>query len=231
MKELTVIIPVYNESDIIQTVIKEWMHVLNELKIDYIIVAYNDGSTDNSLSKLKQLGDDNSKLKIIDKSNSGHGPTILKGYRDSESEWIFQIDSDNEIKADNFPKFWLERFDNDFIIGNRENRESPLARKLISFFSKITINIFYGTGINDMNCPYRLYKKDVFEKYFKLMPGDTFAPNVILSGIALKTKMKVKIIDVSYNFRETGEVSIKKFKLIKAAIKSWWQTVHYRYTL
>ncbi len=231
MKELSVIIPVYNESDIIQTVIRDWMNALNELKIDYIIMAYNDGSTDNSLNKLKDMKYDQGQLEVIDKTNSGHGPTILKGYRDSKSEWIFQIDSDNEIKADTFHKFWEERFDYDFIIGHRANRESPFARKIVSLFSKMTVNIFYGSGINDINCPYRLYRKDSFDKYFNLIPDYTFAPNVILSGVALKSKMRIKIIDVEYSFRETGEVSIKKLKLLKAAIKSWWQTVTFRFIL
>ena len=134
MKDLSIIIPVYNEADIIQTVIKDWMDVLEKLSIEYEIIAYNDGSTDDSLNKLKQFSDNNSCLRVIDKSNTGHGPTILRGYKESNSRWIFQIDSDNEIKANNFHKFWLDRLNYDFIIGHRENRESPFTRKLVSFF-------------------------------------------------------------------------------------------------
>ena len=50
--ELSVVIPVYNEEDIISMVIDNWIEKLNQLNINYEIHLYNDGSTDNSLERV-----------------------------------------------------------------------------------------------------------------------------------------------------------------------------------
>ena len=57
------------------------------------------------------------------------------------------------------------------------------------------------------------------------IPNDTFAPNVILSGMASFMNLNIKEVDVKFYPRETGEVSIKKLKLLKVAIISWFQTI------
>ena len=231
MKELAVITPVYNEDEVIVKVLEEWLEEFRKLKIDFELYVYNDGSKDNTLKKINEVAKDNDEIKIIDKPNSGHGSTILEGYRNSTSEWIFQTDSDNEINPDQFDKLWTHRSENDFIVGTRTDRESPISRKIVSFVSKWTVQLFYSKGISDVNCPYRLYKNEKFAKSFNKIPPDTFAPNVILSGIACHHHMKIIEVPVEFSPRSTGEVSIQKWKLLKVAVKSWWQTINYRLTI
>lgn len=231
MKKLTVVMPVYNEDEVIAGVLEEWCTELRQLGINYELHVYNDGSTDDTLRKINEVAKDNDEIKLIDKPNSGHGPTIIEGYRNSTSEWIFQTDSDNEINPDQFEKLWEKRSENDFIIGIRTNRESPISRKIVSFVSKWTVRILYGSGVSDVNCPCRLYKNEKFTDSFNKIPPDTFAPNVILSGIACHHRFKIVEVPVEFLPRTTGEVSIQKWKLLKVAVKSWWQTINYRLTI
>lgn len=229
--ELAVIIPVYNEEGCIKEVIIEWQSVLDKLKIDYRIVAYDDGSKDKSLEILRYLEQNIPQLDVITDSNKGHGPTILKGYRDHlHARWLFQVDSDGELKPQNFPLFWNERVDQDFIIGKR-NRESNTLRKVITFFTYATIRATYGKGVYDINCPYRLMKRESFQDVLTRIPQTTFAPNVILSGYACWKKMNIKQIDISHQFRKTGEVSLRSFKVILVAFLSFRQTLQFRLKL
>ena len=76
-----------------------------------------------------------------------------------------------------------------------------------------------------MNCPYRLYKNKKFTEYFMKIPHYTFAPNVILSGIACKDEISISEVSVKFSPRSTGEVSIQTWKLLEVAAKSWWQCV------
>ena len=60
-----------------------------------------------------ELEKTNEEIEVIDKSNSGHGSTILQGYQQSKGDWIFQTDSDNEIRPDQFKKVcshWFRSF-------------------------------------------------------------------------------------------------------------------------
>ncbi len=230
MKELTVVMPVYNEEEVISVVLNDWIKELRRLGIDFELCIYNDGSTDETLKSINEIEKKNNELKVIDKPNSGHGPTVLLGYQEAKGKWIFQTDSDNEIKPDQFQKVWEQRDDSDLIVGFRVDRESPTVRKIVSFISKWSIRLLYGKGVRDVNCPYRLLRNKKFEKTFSKIPSDTFAPNVILSGISCYKKMKIIEVPVSFSPRSTGEVSavLQKWKLLKVAILCWWQTISFR---
>jgi dolichol-phosphate mannosyltransferase len=228
--DLTVIIPVYNEEEIIQEVVLSWLTLLRSLEIHFVIKAYSDGSKDNTLVKLIELSKTNSELQVFDKPNSGHGPTILGGYRDSSSTWIFQVDSDNEMEAVHFRRVWEIRDDYDLVLGKRVQRVSPLSRRMITLTARLTNRILYGPGTTDVNSPYRLYRREPFIDAFEKVPPDTFAPNVLLSGYATIKNLRIAEVPVPTKLRETGEVSIQKFKLLKVALKSLQQTIRFRFS-
>ncbi len=230
--DLTVVMPVYNEAEAIGPVLKKWTSMLDTLKIRYRICAYNDGSKDATGEILTTFSDEsNGRIIGITKPNSGHGPTILQGYREAvaNSEWVFQIDSDDEMGPVAFPKLWEQRENYDFLVGQRDGRKQPLPRKIISFVSRLFVRLFYGKGIWDVNTPYRLMRASAFKDFYHSIPADTFAPNVILSGLAARHKLRMLELPVPQHDRTTGEVSIKKWKLLKAAAKSFWQTISFAF--
>lgn len=230
MTNLKIIIPVYNEEGAITEVISDWTSTLEKLKIDFLIYVFNDGSKDNTLEILQDLSKNNDKLIVIDKPNSGHGPTILKGYKENlDAEWLFQIDSDNELRANEFEKFWKLRYDFDFLIGTRIHRDSPLPRIITTGISKLVVGFFYGNKVRDVNAPFRLMRTSKFHDDILKIPDNTFAPNLIISGIANIRKLRIKQLNVTHHHRETGEVSIKKWKLFKAAFTSLLQTIAFRF--
>ena len=230
MKDLAVVIPVYNEEEAIGSVLDKWVAALDKLGMDYTINPYNDGSKDGSWQviqeKQKQYP---GKIVGHDKANSGHGPTILRGYRDAAAagyEWIFQIDSDDEMGPEGFAGLWENRDRYDFLAGTRDGRRQALPRKIISAVSRVSVRLFYGHGgIWDVNTPYRLMRAEAFQDVFRAIPSDTFAPNVIISGMAAKLKLRCFEEKVPQHDRTTGEVSIKKWKLLKAAVRSFIQAI------
>ncbi|MBF0289802.1 MAG: glycosyltransferase family 2 protein [SAR324 cluster bacterium] len=226
---LAVIIPVYNEEGSIAKVIEEWTKELLALKIHFQIHVYNDGSKDKTLEILNQLNASNPHLVVHDKPNSGHGSTILLGYREnSDATWVFQVDSDDEMGPESFRALWVHRDQYRFMIGRRYGREQPISRKFVSFVSRILVFLLYGRSIYDVNCPYRLMKSDVFKSCFSSIPSNTFAPNVLIAGYAAHHKMKIVELDVPFRSRQTGAVSIYKLKLLKVASLSFLQTILYR---
>lgn len=232
MEKLAVVMPVYNEEGAIGDVINKWVEELDKLQIDYNIIAYNDGSKDNTAEFLEEISKNQPKLIVVNKANSGHGPTILKAYKDNAGkyDWIFQIDSDDEMGPEGFPMLWEKRNDYDFLVGIRDGRLQQLPRKIISLVSRMCVKIFYGlNGVWDVNSPYRLMKSEKFAGLFNKIPEDTFAPNVIISGFVARKKLKFYETPVPCGIRQTGEVSIKKWKLLKAAAKSFLQTIKFSF--
>jgi glycosyltransferase involved in cell wall biosynthesis len=230
MYDLEVVMPVYNESECIDDVIHDWVNELDLLGIQYRLLTLNDGSKDSTAENLAKH-ENNPKIKVINKENSGHGPTILQGYRMAvrEAKWIFQVDSDNEMEAKHFKKVWSARESCDAVIGVRDKRQQPLPRKIISFISRRIVSLFYGPGIQDVNCPFRLMKSEILKPMLQHIPQDTFAPNVAISGLFVLFKKRIRNVPVPHSDRQTGEVSIKKWKLLKVAIRSLMQTIMIRF--
>lgn len=230
---LAVVMPVYNEEACIAGVIEKWNSKLSVLKTDFYIHAYNDGSRDHTSEVLhsvaERLGE---RIIIHDKANGGHGQTILTGYLENCDccDWIFQIDSDDEMGPEKFDELWKKRESYDFLVGIRDGRRQPLPRKLISLVSRISVRCFFGKSIWDVNTPYRLMRCSAFAAIFKMIPLTTFAPNVIISGMMGRRKLRYFEIPVPQKDRQTGEVSIKKLKLLKAAARSFAQTILFALT-
>ena len=67
--KLAIIIPVFNEEDIIEKVINDWLFIAK--KFDGFIIVINDGSSDNSLKILKRINKKSNRLIIINKKNIG----------------------------------------------------------------------------------------------------------------------------------------------------------------
>ena len=228
---LCVVMPVYNEREAIGGVLVKWSEELDRLGVDYVIRPYNDGSKDDSLAVMKQVAASLPRVEVRDKPNGGHGPTILQGYREAAADgfdWVFQIDSDDEMGPESFAQLWLRRNDYDFLVGRRDGRKQALPRRIVSFVSRLVVRLFYEKGhVWDVNAPYRLMRVVALREVFTRIPEKTFAPNVILTGEVARLKLTAIEISVPQRDRTTGEVSIKKLKLLKAAARSLFQTVKF----
>ena len=226
---LIIVIPVYNEEGAIEAVLRDWHAVLSSLEITFVIKCYNDGSTDNTWDILTRTSETLDCIEVYNKINAGHGPTILLGYRTSlDSTWVFQVDSDNEVPAGYFQSIWNSREYYDLIIGKRIKKQVPLARKVISFVSRKSVAIVYGSRIHDVNSPFRLMRVSMLDSLIRNIPATTFAPNLLITGLAAHKGYRCLEIPVEYSVRQTGQVSIRKFKLFKVAAKAFIETIGFR---
>ena len=230
--QLVVIMPAYNEEASIIHVVEKWTNELCKLDINFQIHVYNDGSQDNTLQILNNLADKNKQLIVHNKANSGHGPTLMQAYREHNNvPWLFQIDSDDEIEPDYLQEFWENREKYDFLIGKRKFITKPFIRRLTSFIASLTISIFYGNKVQDVNAPYRLMRNECFRYIYKALPNRIFSPNLAISGLVSIMNLRVKTINVQCKGRTTGKSSLYSFKLISAMLKSFIETIWLRFNI
>lgn len=223
--DLIVVVPVYNEQDCVAVTLNAWSSALKELSIRYQIHVYNDGSSDQTKQALQPF-EGRADFRVFHQVNAGHGPTILRGYRAAvaHSQWVFQVDSDGEIAAREFAALWQQRGNQDLVIGYRQNRNSELDRQIITGIARIAVRALFGAGARDVNCPFRLMRSSVFEELFWKIPDSCFAPNVVLSGLSIRKRLRIQQLPVAFAPRQTGQVSIAGLGLWKAAFRSFRQT-------
>lgn len=223
--DLVVVIPVYNESGCIEEVIKSWGGFIQQYLRQSVfkIIVVNDGSKDNTPQILDRLASQLPYLQVIHQVNGGHGNAVLNGYKaasELRSDWVFQVDSDNQFLPDDFPKLWECRTKSKFILGYRARRYDDANRLVITRIVRLINLTLFGVYIVDSNIPYRLIKGDYLPKLLNELPNYPFAPNIFLAVLAKKDGNDLMSIPVTHKERETGQVSIIKWKLLKVCMRT-----------
>ena len=216
LKDVAVVIPVFNEEKLIGECINEWLNVLDSVNLNYEILIIDDGSSDATISIVERYGD-NQNIQIIIKQNEGHGPTILAGYKRAVgiAEWVFQADSDNEISPNQFSALWSRRQGQDAVIAWRQGRDQTTVRRLVTFFARVTTKVLFRCHLRDVNIPFRLIRSETLTILLEKIPSDTFAPNIALSGALSLMNYQVEECPVIFNERIVGESSLSNLGAVR----------------
>ena len=160
--KISVIIPVYNVEKYLAECLDS---IVNQTLREIEIICVNDGSTDNSLSILKDYASKDGRIRIIDKENEGQGYARKLGLDIATGEYVLFCDSDDKyFSNDVFEKLYFEMNKNKsdlmifrFIRGN--NKESF---KLESDKPIKTSRIIFALSFAPW---FKIYKKSFLDRY------------------------------------------------------------------
>lgn len=223
MDKLFIVIPAYNEEETIEDIVRKWYPNVLLGEEGSRMVVIDDGSKDATREKLEKLKGEFPLLDVRHKQNSGHGPSILAGYKYAISEgadFIFQTDSDGQTEPGEFPEFWENRWKYEMIIGYRKDRGDGFGRILVTRVLRALICLTFHVYVQDANTPFRLMKASVLEKEIKYIPKDYFLTNVLISVIFTKRKYRVRYLPITFRPRQGGTNSIDLRKITGIGLSS-----------
>lgn len=136
---LSVVVPVYNEMEVLQEFHRRLSSVLNALPLDHEVVYVNDGSTDTTLSLLEEIKRGDSTVGIVDLSrNFGKEIALTAGLDHCRGDAAVVIDADLQDPPEVIPELisgWREGYD--VVYAKRISRDGE------TFLKKTTARIFY----------------------------------------------------------------------------------------
>jgi glycosyltransferase involved in cell wall biosynthesis len=216
--ELVIVMPVYNEEESISKVIFEWQEELSRWTNRFHLLVINDGSTDNTRQLLQNLAKtSNTRIKIINQENAGHGQTCLRGYAwaiEQNVPYVLQIDSDGQCDPQFFGSFWAARNNYHVIYGRRTKRDDGFFRVLASWIMKLSLFLFSGVWCADPNVPYRFMHTRILPPFLTRVPSDFNLANVALAVLLRKTPgIRHGYVKIRFRQRYGGvpSVSFTKF--------------------
>lgn len=218
--QLLIVMPVYNEEESLGRVIEEWSPILE--KCDGHLLLINDGSKDRTAEVMKRKAQQFARIKIIDRANKGHGPTIHEGYRfavEHHYPWVFQTDSDGQTRPNEFFQLWEAREGADFLFGRRGHRGDGKGREIISFILRTLIKLIFGVWLRDANVPFRLMKTEKLAPLLKRVPEDFFLTNSLLS-VMIGKRYPIRWFDITFEVRKGGIPSIRWGRFVTIGIKA-----------
>lgn len=215
--ELSIIVPVYNEEEVVELFLSEIMKTLNIVDKTYEIIFINDGSKDNTMEKLINLKKTYSKIRIINLSrNFGKESALTAGLDAARGNAIIPIDVDLQDPPEliiDFVKKWEEGYD--VVLAKRADRTLDTVSK------RVTANIFYTfhNKIADVKIPnnvgdYRLFTRKVLTAIQKLPENQRF-----MKGIFAWVGFKTAMIEYKRDERKAGKTSFNGWKLWNFALE------------
>ncbi|MBM3209130.1 glycosyltransferase family 2 protein [Candidatus Shapirobacteria bacterium] len=197
--KLSIIIPVYNEEKTVAEIIKKVF--ASPIKLEKEVIVVNDGSTDDSLAKIKRFKRKNLKV-ISHKKNQGKGMAIRTGLKKVTGQIVLIQDADLELNPRDYPALlgpiltgkakvvygtrWAKR-------GNRR----PGVFYLGNLFLTGLTNFLYKTDLSDMYCGYKVFKTEVLKNISLACRRFEFCPEVT----AKLTQKDIKIVEVPIRYQ------------------------------
>ncbi len=163
-RDISVVIPIFNEEKNIKLLYPELKQVLDSLKKNYEIIFIDDGSTDKTYHLLHQICKRDKEVKVvIFRRNFGQTAAISAGFDYAKGEIIVTLDADLQNDPKDIPQLINKIEDGfDVVSGWRaERKDSFLTRKLPSYISNWLTSLFTGVKLHDYGCTLKAYKREI----------------------------------------------------------------------
>lgn len=228
---ISLIFPLYNEENRIQTLKKGLYEYQNPNKLIKEIIFVNDGSTDKTLFNLEEIKKTltHFQIQIISlNQNKGKGNAIKTGIFHATEPWILCNDADLSYPMNQID-IWFNNYYLDFkntntvYFGSRELGASNGKMKL--FFHRVFIGRIYailirlitGIRIKDTQCGFKLYRSDIAKQIFQKVEQSKYAFDVEVHYLLKKQNTNIKLLPVI-----CIETKGSKVNLIKDSWQMFW---------
>lgn len=241
MKNLSIVIPIYNEEKTLEILVKKVLSVEFPNSIKKEIILVNDGSKDSSWKIIEELAKEHDEItKLNNEKNSGKTQTVRNGILASTGDYVIIQDADLEYEPNEIVDLVNLAVDKnlDVVYGNRFGKKNKviymqnyIGNKLLSFISNLFTYFRIKVYIPDMEVCYKLIRGDIAREIGKTIESISnfgFEPEVTAKLTRFKLEgrhLKFGIVPISYYPRSIQEG--KKMKAVEDGLKALWEIVKF----
>ena len=224
--KLSVIIPVYNEVESIETILKR----VQDTKLASEILIVDDGSKDGTRDILKKLDGKKGVRVILHEKNQGKGAAVRTGMTSATGDVLLIQDADLEYDPRDYPDLLkpIEEGVADVVYGSRflgrARRVTMFWHQLANQMLTLMTNILYNTILTDMETGYKVFRREVMSGMTIRANSFNFEPE--FTAKILKRKYRIFEVPITFNPREYSQG--KKIKM-HDAFEAVWALLKYRF--
>ncbi len=248
MPTLSIILPAYNEADLIgQSLIKLNDYLSKEMgsELVEILVIINSPASDGTLAKAKEAvvsfkPSKNHKFIIHDaKKRLGKGGAVKLGMQMAKGKYRLFMDTDLATPLIHIKKALslMQDKSSDLVIGTRNLRSmhKTLLRRLSSQASNLAVQLLILPGFKDTQCGFKLFTSDAADLVFSKLTSTSWSFDMEAILIARENKLKIKQFPVNdwSDPKEDGLVGDNQIKVMvsefKELLRFWWGRIRRQY--
>jgi dolichol-phosphate mannosyltransferase len=233
LSKVVIILPTFNESEIIESTIQEVLKIINTLKnFDLQILVVDSLSPDGTHEIVKRIAAENPKVNLLIVEERGLGLALVKGYeyafKNLNADIVLQMDADLQHDPHDIPKL-LEPFARgaEFVQGSRfikggGNNLEP-HRRFLSWAANWSARILFGAlKTHEFTTSFRAFTKKVYEGIdFHQVPhrGKSFIFQPAFLYAALKNKVNIVEVPIVFTDRRKGYSKMDMFQYSTSLLK------------
>jgi glycosyltransferase involved in cell wall biosynthesis len=196
--EISVVIPMRNESPNVAELHAELTSVLRTFGRSYEIITIDDGSTDDTFARLAALQRTDPRLRVIRfRRNFGQTAAFAAGFDYARGRYIVTSDGDGQNDPQDIPAMieLLEERGADIVAGWRQHRKDPFFnRRLPSMIANSIISFSTGVKLHDYGCSLKVFRSEVVKPLKLYGEMHRFLP-------AIASEMGVTTVEKAVNHR------------------------------
>jgi len=193
-RTLSVILPAYNEEEVIESTITKIMVALTKWMSNFEVIVVNDGSKDRTKEIVSRLSAYDQRVRLINHSvNKGYGAALVTGFESITKETAFFMDSDGQFDINDLARFFPLIEDYDAVLGYRINRQDAWMRKLNAWGWKQLVQFVFGVHVRDIDCAFKLYRSEFFHSH-----------TLETRGAMINAEILYKLARAGYIYTEVG---------------------------
>lgn len=211
--KISLVIPAYNEKDIIADTVRAAVARLESISPDYELIVVDDGSTDGTCDLIRPM--EGGHLRLLRHSpNRGKGAAVRAGVLAAAGDYIFCTDADLAYGLENIPSMLakLEETGCDLVIGSRRLNGAgyqgyPLLRLISSKSFALIVRVLSGLPY-DTQCGIKGYRREAGRSLFSRCATDGFAFDFEILLRARRAGMEVEQEAVSIVNHRDSKVNL-----------------------
>lgn len=202
--DVTILIPVYQEAEIIADVVARVRLTMDVLNRPYEILVIDDGSNDYTALRAKDAG----ALIISHPYNIGNGAAVKTGIRQAKGKILVMMDGDGQHNPEDIPALLEKIGQYDMVVGARTGySESHLHRNMANGFYNFFASYICKRKIQDLTSGLRAIKRDIARQFISLLPNTFSYPTTITMAV-LRSGFSLAYVPIKAN-RRLGKSKIK----------------------
>lgn len=206
--ELSFMMPVYNEEEVLPLAMREAIEALEAQVKDWELIVVDDGSTDRTPEILRQWQADEKRIRVLTNSpNRGYTQALIRGFSACGKKVIFYTDGDAQFDLMQMSELYPLIADADMVAGYRTGRQDPWFRLLSSAVYNFIQARVLGVSARDVNCAFKFFQRDFFQKI--RLESDGFLIDAELYARADRAGLRWRQGPVRHRPRTEGSTTVK----------------------
>lgn len=215
-KNISIVIPAFNESRNLPILIREIKEELEKLKIkNWEVLVVDDGSRDNTSEVINKIHQKEAKVKLISlRRNEGKALALQAGFDQVTYDVVITMDGDGQDDPKEIGRF-LKKLNEgyDLVSGWKKNRKDSVVKNNTSKIYNYFTNLLMKEKLNDANCGFKAYRQEVVKSLNLYGELHRYIPALAEAG-----GYTIAEIEINHRKRRYGKSKYGLDRFIKGAL-------------